>query len=106
MELRRAALRRAVEVVAARGIDLERDRQRRADLRAVDEDGLIQTVERESVARAQAVVGGREVDPHDFAALDMNFRRLVFPRVLAQRDDAVRLADARHALRELPFLIA
>jgi len=30
----------------------------------------------------------------------------MFPRVLAQRDDAVRLADARHALRELPFLIA
>src|SRR5438093_13629033 len=77
MELRRAALRRAVEVVAARGIDLERDRERRADLRAVDEDGLIQTVERESVARAQAVVGGREVDPHDFAALDVNFRWLV-----------------------------
>jgi hypothetical protein len=34
---------------------------------------LIQAVEREAVAGAQAVVGGGEFDLHDFAAFDTDF---------------------------------
>src|ERR1035437_8214272 len=71
MQLRGAALRRAIELVAAGRIDLEGHGERGANHGAVDEHALIEPVEREAVSGAQTVVGGREFDPHDLAALDV-----------------------------------
>src|SRR5215510_8253769 len=105
MQLRRAALRRAIKIVAAGDVDLEGDRLRRADHGAVDEDRLIEAIEREAVARAEAVVRRGVFDRDDLSGLDVDFRRLVLPRVLAQLDDARRRSDAFHAARNLPLLI-
>src|SRR4051812_28649609 len=55
---------------------------------------------------AEAVVGRREIDAHHFAALDVDLGRLVLPRMLAQRDDAVGRAEAIHAPGELALLVA
>jgi len=57
MEFRRAALRGAIEVVAAGRVDFERHRERRADHRAVDKDALIEAIERELDAGTTAHLG-------------------------------------------------
>src|SRR5829696_4521805 len=70
VQLGGAALRGAIEVVAAGDVDSEGDRHRRADHHAVDEHALVEAVEREAVPGAEAVIGGREIDAHHFASLD------------------------------------
>src|SRR5262245_2441010 len=105
VELRRAALRGAVEVVAAWVVDLERHRKRSADHCAVDEHVVIDAVDRKAVARAETVVRCRVVDRHDLAALHVDLRGLVFPRMLTEMDDTARPGDALHAPGELPLLV-
>src|SRR5262249_42525953 len=106
VQFRRAALRRTVKVVAARVVDFEGDRKRRADHRTVDEHALIETVEREAVAGAEPVVSRRKLDLDDLTAFDADFGWLVLPRMLAELDGPVRCAEPLHALCELPLLIA
>jgi hypothetical protein len=76
VEIRRAALRRAIEVVAAGLVDLERRRERRPDHRTVHEHLLIEAVDGEPVSGAEAVVGRRELDRDDLAGLDVDLGRL------------------------------
>src|SRR5215212_8657929 len=106
VEIGGTALRRAVERVAPGRIDTERHRLRRADGGSVDEDVLIETINGKPVAGAQPVVGRGEVQLHNLACLDANFRRLVLPRVLADVDDARGLANPLHASRDLAPLVA